>query len=321
MSHRELRDSGVMSDDSVEDDVDIISIEELRVAESSRYMFRSQTYRMGHGNVLLSTELELVRMFESDQRWLNDAEFLQKYRMSRSSLNIFASKIENHPVFHTNTAKPQTAPKYQLACFLLYIGLYGSGALSAGMRNTQGYGYGTFALFYARTMTAIWSFRCEYIQWPGEEKRSRIGRRFFDNHNLPNCVGIADGTLFPFSRKPGTDNASDYVGRKLGYTMTCMIICDDQRLIRYYLTGVPGSIHDNRVFRNMNLCRHPEEFFLPREYLIGDSAFENRNFMVLAFKNLPGITMLHDRHLFNTTIGRAWVISEHTIGLLKSCFC
>ena len=157
MSHRELRDSGVMSDDLVEGDVDITSIEEFRVAESSRYMFCSQTYQMGHGNVLLSTELELVRMLESDQRWLNDAEFLQKYRMSCSSLNIFASKIENYPVFHTNMAKPQTAPKYQLACFLLYIGLYGSGVLKG----------------------QSWTFNISYMELIKYQKQSKIRTRTY----------------------------------------------------------------------------------------------------------------------------------------------
>jgi DDE superfamily endonuclease len=325
-SLRSLRDSGALSDDSLEDDLDLLRLLQIRELEATRYFFRSPLYRRCKGNDTLLTELDHDLNIGDSGAWLNESEFLQKYRMTRRSFEVLVTKIEKHPVFSNNTGmwrggRKQTNPRYQLACFLRYIGSFGCGATSAGLRNIFGYGRGSFPNFLNRIITAIRSFRDEYIQWPDQEERKRIAQRFFEGFDLPNCMGIADGTLFPFARKLETDDAADYNGRKLGYTITCMVVCDDRRLVRYYLSGLPGSVHDNRVFRNTRLCRRPRIHFADREYLIGDSAFENRWFMVSAYKCLPGALLAGDKLLFNTTLGRARVVSEHTIGMLKGRFC
>jgi DDE superfamily endonuclease len=75
--------------------------------------------------------------------------------------------------------------------------------------------------------------------------------------------------------------AQDYSGRKYGYSITTMIICDHNRRIRHYLSGFPGSAHDNsRVYKATKLATNPKKFFSEREYCIGDSAFENSPHMV-----------------------------------------
>jgi DDE superfamily endonuclease len=66
-----------------------------------------------------------------------------------------------------------------------------------------------------------------------------------------------------------------------------MIICDHRRKIRYYLSGFPGSSHDNRVFKGTSLKKNPAKHFSVVQYLVGDSAFENDWFFVAAFKKLP----------------------------------
>jgi hypothetical protein len=259
--------------------------------------------------------------------WLNESDFLQKYRMHRESFEQLHDMIKDHPVFNVkgNTRRKgrnQSPARNQLACFLRYIGTEGSGCSNAGMRQVFRFGRGSFPNFIHRCCTAICSLKDQAVTWPDEDERKRIAKRFFDKFGFPNCVGIADGTLFPFAFRPETEDAPDYKGRKLGYTLTCMVICDDERFIRYYLTGWPGSVHDNRIFRLTKLSKMPGLYFSFKEYLLGDSAFENQWFMVSAFKNLPGVRggLTREKETFNTALGRARVISEHCIGLLKGRF-
>jgi hypothetical protein len=98
------------------------------------------------------------------------------------------------------------------------------------------------------------------VFWPSEEERKEIAARIRHDFDWPNCNRLIDGTLFPLAFTPQTIDAPDYSGRKYGYSLTCLIMCDDQRLIRYYLAGWPGSAHDERVFRKTKLFRNPLRF-------------------------------------------------------------
>jgi hypothetical protein len=87
-----------------------------------------------------------------------------------------------------------------------------------------------------------------------------------------------------------------------------------------YLSGFPGSAHDNRVFRRTALKKNPTFHFAPMQYLLGDSAFENDWFMVAAFKKLPHCTLVTDQQRFNTKLAKLRIVSEHCIGMLKGRF-
>jgi hypothetical protein len=99
-----------------------------------------------------------------------------------------------------------------------------------------------------------------------------------------------------------------------------MIVNDDQRKIRHYLSGFPGSWHDNRVYNHTVLANQPAEHFGQSFYLIGDSAFQNSPTMVASFRAAQGHALEPDKEKFNTILGKLRVTSEHTIGILKARF-
>ena len=171
-----------------------------------------------------------------------------------------------------------------------------------------------------RVVKAIRSLQAQYYTWPDEAERKSISARIQNDYNLPNCVGFADGTLNPLSNKPSREDAADYYGRKSGYSLSTMVVCDDRRLIRYYLAGWPGSCHDNRIFRNCRLAISPQTYFSDREYLLGDSAFEASWYMVPAFKKPHECAIPQEHENFNSCLSAARVISEHTIGIWKARF-
>ena len=252
---------------------------------------------------------------------LSDGEFLQKYRVQRPSFKKLLSKIKNHDVFKRGKRGPEMAPaSHQLMVFLYRIGIEGSGASASNLRSVFGIAKGTADQFCRRCCDAILSLRSEYIHWPDEKERAFISRSIQRAYNLPNCVGIIDGTLLPLARKPQREDFPDYSGRKFAYSLSTLVVADDRRRIRYHLSGFPGTAHDNRIFQATMFYESPDEYFSKAEYLLGDSAFECKPFMVSSFRNYASKPMTPVQTRFNAVMAGPRSISEHTIGIWKARF-
>ena len=110
----------------------------------------------------------------------------------------------------------------------------------------------------------------------------------------------------------------DYFCRKCMYAIHSLITCDDKGRICNTVFGWPGSVHDNRVWknsmlRNKGLCKRDEQFFSEIEYLIGDSTFEGSRVMIPAFKKSSGGFLNRRQELFNTVLAKICTRSEHCI--------
>ena len=317
----------VDDDDSLEDVKDFALASVIREAESRRYLFRSTVYRKGKDR--FSQDLDLceeddnIEVEAAALPWLNDEEFLQKYRMSRECFDFVLDQIKGHSVFKKlegRNGRPQTPVVNQLMVFLKCVGTEGSGANGPNQRNTFEIGKGTSGVFCRRVIKAICSLRDRYLFWPNEQERKVLERLTYEEFGFPHCVGIADGTLFPLSFEPDSEDAPDYSGRKYGYSLTVMIICDLNKKIRYYLAGYPGSAHDNRVYDATSLQKKPEDHFSLMQHIIGDSAFANSPFMVSAFKKGANEDMSYEHEQFNHKLSTLRIRSEHCIGILKGRF-
>jgi hypothetical protein len=255
-----------------------------------------------------------------DSPWLNEAEFKDKYRMTRSSFWLIVDLIKDHEVFESK--KKQQAPvEHQLMTLLCFLGVEGNGMSDRKGRSVFRAGKGTLRIYKERCIEAILDCLYEgFVKWPDPDERRIISERIRADFGLPNCVGIADGTLLPLAFRPSTDDYADYKGRKMLYSLTMLVVNDDERRIRYFNAGWPGSTHDDRVFRNSSLVQDLEVHFNCTEYIIGDSAYGPQNFMVPVFKKPVGAPMPPDNEAFNTQLAKPRVSSEHTIGMLKGRF-
>ena len=74
------------------------------------------------------------------------------------------------------------------------------------------------------------------------------------------------------------------------------------------------------MFRNSLLYQHNGEYFNNKQYLLGDSAFQNTTFMVSSYRKPAGGTMNLYEEKFNTALARPRVLSEHCIGIWKGRF-
>lgn len=306
-------------DEWMDDMVDMAAVAAYNTVCNVRYVFREDKYR--------KPRPVFVRDMETPGPlpWLTDDEFLQKYRMRRCSFEKLLSLIERHEVFHNKSrngrgGKPQRPVADQLMVLLNYLGTAGSGASNQRQRQMFGIGSGSSENYRKRCVKAIRSLREEVLYWPDEEERDQIAKRITTRWDIPNCVAVADGTLFPLMSEPQASDAPDYSGRKHLYSLTVMVVNDDRRKIRYYHGGFPGSAHDSRVYASTPLALEPDRFFSPVQYLIGDSAFENSPSVVASFKAPKGHALDPEHERFNRHLGRLRVLSEHTIGMLKARF-
>ena len=155
--------------------------------------------------------------------------------------------------------------------------------------------------------------------WLSSHEQNEISIRIEQNSGFLNCIGIVDGTLLPLEYWP-TANGKDCKGRKLGYSVNAMIVCDDNALIWDYVVGWPGSTHDNRVWSNMDLCLGSHKYFASQEYVLGDSAFQPSHVMIPVFKKPSGAILERRKEFFNERLAKPKVKSEHCIGVLKGRF-
>jgi hypothetical protein len=182
-----------------------------------------------------------------------------------------------------------------------------------------GLGKGSIGAYLHRASAALLGLESSTLVWPSEAERTQISRRIYREYGFVNCIGMADGTLLPLECKP-QENGEAYYTRKGYYAVNALIVCDDVARVRYLVVGWPGSVHDNRVWRNSPPNQNQQAFFRRNEYILGDSAFQASPVMIHAFKKPAGGVMDPTHEYFNTKLAKARIKSEHCIGLLKTRF-
>lgn len=151
---------------------------------------------------------------------------------------------------------------------------------------------GTATLYTRRVIQALMDLWEDVIRWPLPEERRQMQMRLRQdpgNHGwkiFDRCIGILDGTLVPFKLQPADfESAIDFFNRrKQHYGLQATVVCNDQNRILYFGCSHPGSVHNARAWRNVEIYQHPEMFFKEGQYLLADSAYELNEYCVTPFK-------------------------------------
>ena len=227
--------------------------------------------------------------------------------------------LKDHLVFQKSSdsrGPRQKPPSHQLLVLLKYYGCEGNAGSSIALGTFFGVGSGVIDYCKENALQALLALESRTVMWPNEEERRAIANRIKAQYFFPNCVGIIDGTLLPLAQRPLL-HGENYLSRKRFYAIVMLVVCDDQCRILYYHVGWPGSVHDNRVWRTCRMFRKCHEYFSPKEYLLGDSAFTASDIMVPPFKAHAGSFLSSNQKGFNTLLAKPRVRSEHCIGRFK----
>jgi hypothetical protein len=129
-------------------------------------------------------------------------------------------------------------------------------------------GKGNLQLYKDRAVEAIPNCLFEgFLKWPDPDEQQMISERIRADFKLPNCflLCVTDGTLLPLVFWPSTEDYADY--KKNLYTLTMLLVNDDERRIWYVNAGWPGSTHNDGVFQNSRIVQELEaHLFQDMEY-------------------------------------------------------
>lgn len=95
------------------------------------------------------------------------------------------------------------------------------------------------------------------------------------------------------------------------------MVCDHRMLITHCYVGYPGSVHDQRVFRQSEVALYlnEEEKFPSDSHLVGDSAYELHEHLLVPFKDNGHLTAA--QKYYNYCQSSARVVIERCFALLK----
>jgi hypothetical protein len=176
-----------------------------------------------------------------------------------------------------------------------------------------------FVEWFTRAVVSL--FQTDVLSWPDVNEWKIIPRQFQEKCRFPKRIGIVDGTVFPLGHKP-TLCREEYWYRKGGYSLHCLVICDDKMRILDFLVGYQGSVHNNCAWSKTDQYNCYYDIFSRLQYLLADSAFTTSTYLTAAFKWLRGLQNLPKKcEVFNMFLAKARIKFEHCIGLLKNRFC
>lgn len=124
-----------------------------------------------------------------------------------------------------------------------------------------------------------------FISWPSNEQAEIIINKFKEYSGFPSTIGAIDGTHIRIDAPK--ENAADYVNRKGYHSIQLQVVCDHKMIITHCFVGYPGSVHDQRIFRQSEMAQYlnDEEKFPFDSHILGDCAYELHEHLLVPFKD------------------------------------
>ena len=121
----------------------------------------------------------------------------------------------------------------------------------------------------------------------------RITSEFSTKSNgiLKGCFGAIDGWLVKIKCPTllEVNNPGKYMSRKGFFALNVQAIVDKRKRILWRHIGQKGSSHDSTVFKNTKLYQHlvliSNDLYEKGLYLVGDSAYSIRSFLLCPYDN------------------------------------
>lgn len=265
--------------------------------------------------------------------------------MNPDSFLRILDQIKDHEIFKNRSKFQQIDPMVQLLVTLRRLGCEASsGAALISVSQLFGIGEGTVVLYTKRVVTALMSLWVETVKWHNFGDKAAMKSRLRNSDRgidlWQDCVGVLDGTYFPFKFKPYPDErAIQYFNHhKKFYGLQATVICNDRGKVIYFSSIYPASVHDARCFKATNVYRNPgklafkatspllhltcllDDYFDRNEFLLADSAYSLTKWCITPYKTPRGGVMSRDHRRFNRQLSQLRIKVEHTIGQLKARF-
>lgn len=133
---------------------------------------------------------------------------------------------------------------------------------------------------------------------------------------IPGVVGSIEGTHITI--KQPVNNAVDFYNRKEQHSVILQAVSNEKKIFIDIFVGMPGRIHDARVFRNSPLFQRLTDnphLLLPNQHLLGDAAYPLMLNVMKPYRDNGHLT--HRQRRFNQRLSSQRAVVEMAFGLLK----
>lgn len=239
-------------------------------------------------------------------------DFYEHFRMSRNVMEILIQQISPRmnvkSIISTEkkilfTVWMMAKPESYLACC-----------------DRFGISKGTGHLIFYEVCGKLNEMIPEEFQWPSPEKCILESNIMENRTGFPGIIGSIDGCHIPI--KAPANNPIDYYNRKSFHSVVLQGVCDSKLRFTDIFVGMPGRVHDARVFRVSplyNLMTNQEHPLINHNFhILGDSAYPLMNNLLVPFRDNGHLTAIQTN--FNTVLSTARSKIEQAFGRLKGKF-
>ncbi|XP_044763578.1 putative nuclease HARBI1 [Coccinella septempunctata] len=159
----------------------------------------------------------------------------------------------------------------------------------------------------------------QLISWPVNHQQAiNVFRE--RSHGFPGVVGAIDGCHIPI--KQPKNNATDYYNRKEFHSIILQGVCDHRMAFIDVFIGMPGRVHDARVFRSSDIYQkliNANNPLLSRDmHLLGDSAYPLMTNLLTPYRDNGHLNDIQNNYNYRMNSIRS--VIERTFGRLKGKF-
>ncbi|XP_050324429.1 uncharacterized protein LOC126755727 [Bactrocera neohumeralis] len=171
-----------------------------------------------------------------------------------------------------------------------------------------------------RVVAWVISIGHEFVKWPTGDALEETTRKFLQRKQIPGVIGAIDCTHITINAPIKYKHI--YFDRKRNYSVILQAIVDANKKFIDIYCGEPGSYHDSRVLKRSAFYRkaesNMESLFPNSTFILGDSAYPCRNYLIPVFKDYGSLTP--NQINFNKTHSSARIVVENAFGALKGRF-
>ncbi|KMQ87793.1 nuclease harbi1 [Lasius niger] len=198
----------------------------------------------------------------------------------------------------------------------LYIALYVLGTPDSYRSVVTKFDVGKATAWRAvkRVVKALCKHRNHFIRWPTQKEMDDCSQRLQMQYGFPKVIGALDGTHVYISA-PAQD-AQCYINRKGRHSIQLQVVCNDKLQFVHCYAGLPGSVHDMRVFKYSGLQQKcNDEYFPDNTHIIADSAYTLQKHIMIPYKDNGHLTQ-EEKH-YNKLLSSTRMIVERAIVVIN----
>ena len=245
-------------------------------------------------------------------------DWMENFRMGKDTLYYICDKLQ--PIIGRQDTKFRKCISVtQRVCITLWC--LSTSCEYRTIAHLFGVSRSTICVIVQETCSAIVTVLMKtYIAFPKDDALRAVVNGFENKWGFPQCVGAIDGSHIPISAPEL--NHTDYYNRKGWYSMIVQAVVDHEYLFRDICVGWPGSVHDARVFVNLQIYKKiTEDCILGSEpcrtilgkqiplCIVGDSAYPIQTWLMKPFAHNTSLTA--QQKCFNYWLSRARIVVEN----------